>query len=138
MPSDLSTVEEVEAGEYTVRVAQADDGAAYEAVVVDDDATTGSSPPSAFGAAFLRPQMSVTSDDSDDETPIGTAVTAPHRWVAIGFAIEVYEWRQLGEETVDAEEAYERAEVLEELEAEFISSDLTIGASAGSEDGDAT
>jgi len=39
---------------------------------------------------------------------MGPVVEAPHRWVAIGLAIEAYEWDEVGGDTVTTEEAYEQ------------------------------
>lgn len=102
--SDITTIEEVDAGEYTVRVAQTDDGQAWEAVVVSED---GASSPNPTGMMVMLSNRTPDADDSDD-APVGTPVTAPHRWVAIGFAIEAYEWETVNEEPVDVPDGYER------------------------------
>lgn len=106
--SDITTVETVEAGGYTVRVAHTDDGTAWEAVVVSEEVSSGSSSSPMTTAHMLTfSPSSDSSDDSDtDDAPIGTPATAPHKWVAVGFAIERYEWRQVGEETADVADGY--------------------------------
>jgi hypothetical protein len=108
--SDITTVEEVQAGAYTVRVAQTDDGTAWEAVVLsEDDADV--SPGPHMGMLFapgVGPRSNSTESDSQ---PIGPPVTAPHRWVAIGFAIEAMQWQNVGSETVEVSEGYESVEV---------------------------
>lgn len=111
--SDITTVEEVQAEDYTVRVAQTADGSAWEAVVLSED-SGGSSGPSVGGMSGML-VMSTGSDDTDDseddDAPVGPPVTAPHRWVAIGFAIEAYEWRQVDEDVVDVDDAYKVTEI---------------------------
>lgn len=117
--SDITTVEEVSAGDYQVRVAQTDDGAAWEAVVIGESGGGAS-----MGMAGMMLGMP-TPDSDDGGDPLGPPVTAPHRWVAIGFAIEAYEWGEIGEETVSVPEGYQHLTVdgtpIGELE------DLSIG-----------
>jgi len=86
MPSDLTTVEEVEAGEYTVRVAQVDDGSGYEAVVLSKSSDSSDQ----LMTRMIGPKF--TLDTSSDTEVSGTPVTATHRWLAIGLAIEVHKW----------------------------------------------
>lgn len=115
MGADLTTVETVDAGEYRVRVAQTDDGAAWEAVVIDDDArrsgSSNSGTPSPIQYIQMGTAMKTPDADDDGDAPIGQPVTAPHRWVAIGFAIEAYEWGQINETPEDVADAYEASDV---------------------------
>jgi len=102
--SDITTIEEVQAGNYTVRVGR--DGDGYEAVVIDKTSgSTGNFSSSPLGMASFTVSTSTSNDDDDDEV-LGPPATAPHKWVAVGFAIEAYEWRQVCEETADVEDAY--------------------------------
>jgi hypothetical protein len=107
--SDITTVDEVQAGDYTVRVAQTDDGTAWEAVVLSED-SGGSAPSHGMAGMLLTmhgPGGGRRSDDSaSDDGPLGPAVTAPHKWVAVGFAIEALEWREAGETPVDVADGY--------------------------------
>lgn len=111
--TDITTIEEVQAEDYTVRVARTADGTAWEAVVISSDGTDTTTPglqlPVSLG--YSPNSTSDNSDDEDDTDPLGPPVTAPHRWVAIGFAIEAYEWDQINEEPVDVPDGYEFAEV---------------------------
>lgn len=111
MPSDITTIEEVEAGDYTVRVAHADTASGYEAVVIGHDegsSQTATGP----GMGTLTFMTTVnTDDDSDNDEIDAPPVVAPHKWVAVGFAIEAYEWGQVNEETVDMDEAYDVATI---------------------------
>lgn len=104
--TDITTIEEVEAGDYTVRVGHTDDGSAWEAVVLSEDSSTGGTANWHTNLVMASMGHSSSSDDSDDETPIGPPATAPHKWVAVGFAIEAYEWRETEQETVDVSESY--------------------------------
>lgn len=107
--TDITTVEEVDAGEYTVRVAQTEDGAAWEAVVIGEGGSTSGSAPGGMAGLFTI-GYTPSSDDSEPG-PLGPPVTAPHRWVAVGFAIEAYEWGEVGEEPVDVQSGYDTAEI---------------------------
>lgn len=110
----LGTVETVAAEDYTVRVAQTADGAAWQAVVVETD--TGSDGPSLGGHPLLMMQAATNDDaDADDAVPCGPTVTAPHRWVAIGFAIEAYEFGEIDEEPVSVPEGYDLAAIRAEM-----------------------
>jgi len=127
VPSDLTTVDTVEAGDYTVRVARATDEAGYEAVVVEESSGTGPTP----GKMLFFPtpadlRTTDTSDDAEDETPLGPPVTAPHRWVAIGLAIEAYEWGEINEEAADTAEAYREMTVNGEPVADLVNVDFSI------------
>lgn len=103
--TDITTVEEVSAGDYTVRVAQTDDGRAWEAVVISegDDSTSRTG---GMAGLFTIAARSSSDDEDSEPGPLGPPVTAPHRWVAVGFAIEAYEWGEVGEEPVDVESGY--------------------------------
>ncbi|WP_436933725.1 hypothetical protein [Halovenus marina] len=103
--TDITTIETVEAGDYSVRVGQSSDGTAYEAVVIDDGSGS-TSRSDLFGHPLITLSSSSSDDDGEDVEPIGPPVTAPHRWVAVGFAIEAHEFGAIGEEPVDVEEAY--------------------------------
>ncbi|QLH80997.1 hypothetical protein [Halosimplex pelagicum] len=107
MASDLATADEVDAGEYTVRVAQTDDGQAWEAIVLSAD----SGGPSMQGMAGMIAMTSLSKAGDDGDEPLGPPVTAPHKWVAVGFAIEAYEWGQVGETPVDVDDGYDRVTV---------------------------
>lgn len=110
--SDITTVEEVQAEDYTVRVAQTDDGTAWEAVVLsEDDPDVSPGPRMAMIFAPGSGSRSNSTESGTDSQPIGPPVTAPHRWVAIGFAIEALEWQNVGGETVDMSECYELTEI---------------------------
>lgn len=103
--TDITTVEEVSAEGYTVRVGQTDDGSAWEAVVLTDD--SGDDNSVAVGMPqLLMAAAGTDSDDADDTAPVGPPVTAPHRWVAIGLAIEAYEFRESDDHPADADEVY--------------------------------
>jgi hypothetical protein len=101
--SDITTIETVDAGEYTVRVGQTNDGTAWEAVVLS---RSDNKPDRQL--AFPHPVMNMapSTDETDETEPIGPAVTAPHRWVAIGFAIEALEWDDVNENPVGVGESY--------------------------------
>jgi len=108
MPSDLTTVKTVTAGDYEVRVAQTSDGRAWEAVVLTDDAGTSSmqSLHSQMLSGYARfGGRGGGGTESGGETA-APSVTAPHKWVAVGFAIERYEWGEVGEDTADTDAAY--------------------------------
>jgi len=127
VPSDLTTVETVTAGDYEVRVAQTGDGRAWEAVVLTDDAGTSSlNSQIVFGHVSTGKRGGT---ESGDETA-APAVTAPHKWVAVGFAIEAFEWRQAdggSDETVSVPEAYSETHVDgEPLDAIIESVDLAV------------
>jgi hypothetical protein len=106
--ADITTVETVTAGDYEVRVARTSDGQAWEAVVVDDS-TGDPSPPSGLpmaGMVMMGAGTDTGGDDTDDDPPLGPPVTAPHRWVAVGFAIEAHEWGAIDESPVGVAEGY--------------------------------
>lgn len=103
---DINTVETVEAEDYTVRVGHGEEG--YEAVVLEEEQQSGGrGHPLMQGVMMV--QMTRGPDQSNEERePMGPVVEAPHRWVAIGLAIEAYEWAEVGEDAVTTEEAYEQ------------------------------
>lgn len=105
MPSDLTTVETVTAGDYEVRVAQTSDGRAWEAVVLTDDAGASSLQPQTLFRHLPNGERNRGGTESGGETA-APSVTAPHKWVAVGFAIERYEWGEVGEDTADTDAAY--------------------------------
>lgn len=90
--TDLTTIEEVQAGGYTVRVGQNESGG-YDAVVIeapgDGETTTSIEPNSMFYSSGLDVSFSKKNSESVDHAP---AMTAPHRWVAVGYAIEAYQF----------------------------------------------
>jgi hypothetical protein len=116
--SDITTVEEVQAGDYTVRVAQTDDGSAWEAVVLSESGgstNVGYGSKSGPGLMFTLPSVG-SDDDTDDDAPLGPPVVAPHKWVAVGFAIEAYEWGQVNETPVDVNVGYKRSDEASEID----------------------
>jgi len=104
---DINTVETVEAEDYTVRVGHGEQG--YEAVVLEEEQRSGAARPG--GHPFLTNMVVVqggpgnSSQPDEEREPMGPVVEAPHRWVAIGLAIEAYKWPG---DTVTTEEAYEQ------------------------------
>lgn len=125
--TDIATVEEVEAGGHTVRVGHTEDGS-WEAVVLeapdDDSGSRGLS--GGHMAAMIT--FGGSSSPSKDKEPAGPVKEAPHKWVAVGFAIEAREWQEAGDSEVlaEVEEAYDEAEVsvdaedvIDELEGDF-------------------
>lgn len=116
---DIATVDKVEAGGHTIRVGHTEDGSAWEAGVVDESSEVNAAPGTPL---FMRSILQQVQDDSDGD-PVGPIVEAPHKWVAVGFAIEAYEWAEVGEGTVPVEDAYDEVvgvvdaeEVIEELQ----------------------
>ena len=107
MPSDITSIEEVQAGDYTVRVGKAAKAGAWEATVISE----GSSDPSPHMAGmYLTFGASPKATPGDDSSAgvEGPPVCAPHKWVAVGFAIEAYEWRNTDTE-VSVKDGYEAA-----------------------------
>lgn len=105
---DINTVETVEAEDYTVRVGHGEQG--YEAVVLEEERQSGGfggrGHPLMQGVMMVQMTRQTGPDQSNEERePVGPVVEAPHRWVAIGLAIEAYEWPG---DTVTTEEAYEQ------------------------------
>jgi len=101
--ADLSTVETVTVEGYEVRVARTADGTAWQAVVTDADSS-----PDTTQLPGMLGMMATTSGsgDTSDADPDGPSVIAPHRWVAIGFAIEAYEWGEINESPGSVADAY--------------------------------
>lgn len=105
--ADLSTVETVSAEEHTVRVARTADGTAWQATAIDGDGGSASHSSGRLKTISIAAAISNNTPDSDDDADLpGPTVTAPHRWVAIGFAIEAYEWGEVGEEPVGVHDGY--------------------------------
>lgn len=115
---DLTTVGEVEAGGYTVRVGRTEGH--YEATVIDTP-SSGSSKPNSFRMHF---SMAITStQDTGDEEIIAPVATAPHYWVAVGLAIESYQ--SIQESGPETEDVYESMSVdFGDLDAEEILEEL--------------
>ena len=106
--ADITTIDEVDAGSYTVRVGHAEDG--YAATVIDSGGSDLPNPRSVGG--MLAMMHADTTDDDSDEV-IAPAVTAPHKWVAVGLAIEAYEWREGGGSiNTDTESVYSGASMV--------------------------
>jgi len=124
MPSDITSIEEVEAGGYTVRVGKSDKAGAWEATVISE----GSSDPSPQLAGMFM-HINTTSTTDQREVVEGPPVCAPHKWVAVGFAIEAYEWRGTGTDTETVPDTYDSVtledadidadELAAELDADF-------------------
>lgn len=118
--TDIRTVETVTAGDHTVRVGHSDDGSMWEAVVLSDG-----SPSSRPGMLSVMAYVNDGSRSGDGD-PKGPVVRAPHKWVAVGLAVEAYEWGEVGGEVEDAADCYGMAEgatedadeILDELEGE--------------------
>jgi len=107
---DINTVETVEAEDYTVRVGHGEQG--YEAVVLEEEQQSrgsgGRGHPLMQGVMMVQMTRGQPSPPDEERKPMGPVVEAPHRWVAIGLAIEAYEWDEVGGDTVTTEEAYEQ------------------------------
>jgi len=103
--TDITTIEEVQAGDYTVRVGQTGGGAGYRAVVTGTDSGR---PTGMAGMIVMANESSIDTGDDDVHAP---AVTAPHRWVAVGLAIEAYEWDDIGESADAPSDVYEDSAV---------------------------
>jgi hypothetical protein len=116
--TDITTIEEVSAGGYTVRVGRTGDGEGYEAVVLDEDGGSDTPTKSLFGTPFAPVDFNIDTDDAEPVT--APTVTAPHRWVAIGLAIEAYEWGEIDEAPLDPEAVYKWSTIDDERVAEVV------------------
>lgn len=84
--ADLNSVEEVEVEDYVVRVGKGPSG--YEAAVIGVSGVEKEK--KQMGSPFMY-TMKTKQVTEDVDAPV---MIADHRWVAIGLAIEAYEWRQ--------------------------------------------
>lgn len=96
--TDIKSVDTVEAGGYTVRVGRSEEEAGWDAVVLSEGGSgSGAGLPSGLTMSSTRmgmvmePAGSGEGEEGADE-PDSPVVTAPHKWVAVGFAIEAHEW----------------------------------------------
>lgn len=119
--ADLNSVEEVEVEDYVVRVGKSPTG--YEAAVIGVKGTEKEKEQMGSPFMFTMKTKQVT---EDVDAPV---MIAGHRWVAIGLAVEAYEWRHTNVEPsfdgldetnvsdIDAED------LIEAIESQSVSTD---------------
>lgn len=113
--TEIESVERVEAGGYTVRVGRSEEYPGWDAVVLEEPGPGGSGGSGGGPRLTSTPVGMVLTTGSGGDggggepDPGSPVVTAPHKWVAVGFAIEAHEW-QPERETETLGDAYGMAE----------------------------
>lgn len=98
---DINTIEKIEHSDYTVRVGSNDDG--YEAVVVTEGGGQ-----EVNMHPFMQSAIVTASSEEEVQAPV---VSAPHKHVAVGLAVDAYEWKQIDEDVTDGSELYGHTEI---------------------------